>query len=57
MPTTATITTTHKASNNRGLGLIMPTKKTIEELAERAQAIISKYDIKPFNRKELYGNL
>ena len=27
MPTTATITTTHKASNNRGLGLIMPTKK------------------------------
>ena len=28
-----------------------------EELAEIAQNIISKYDIKPFNRKELYGNL
>ena len=65
MPTTATITTTYKASNSRGLGLVMPTKKkatskkkkTIEELAEIAQNIISKYDIKPFNRKELYGNL
>ena len=65
MPTTATITTTHKASNNRGLGIIMTNKKkatskkkkTIEQLAERAQAIISKYDIKPFIRNELYGNL
>ena len=32
-------------------------KKTIEELAERAQTIISKYDVKPFNRSTLYGNL
>ena len=32
-------------------------KKTIDELGKRAQDIISKYDIKPFNRKELYGNL
>ena len=32
-------------------------KKTIEELAERAQTIISKYDVKPFNRNTLYGNL
>ena len=31
-------------------------KKTIDELGKRAQDIISKYDIKPFNRKELYGN-
>ena len=32
-------------------------KKTIEELAERAQSIISKYDIEPFDRNTLYGNL
>ena len=32
-------------------------KKKIDEIGKRAQDIISKYDIKPFNRKELYGNL
>ena len=32
-------------------------KKTIDELGKRAQDIISKYDIKPFNRSTLYGNL
>lgn len=28
-------------------------KKTIDELGKRAQDIISKYDIKPFNRKRI----
>ncbi|WP_454952268.1 hypothetical protein [Capnocytophaga granulosa] len=32
-------------------------KNTIDELGKRAQDIISKYDIKPFNRSTLYGNL
>ena len=41
----------------RGGKIFIKKKKTIEELAEIAQNIISKYDIKPFNRKELYGNL
>ena len=61
--THTTKTTTHRATSTKGLALVVPKKatvkkkKTIEELAEIAQNIISKYDIKPFNRKELYGNL
>ena len=59
-----TKTTTQRATSTKGLALVVhkkkatvKKKKTIEELAEIAQNIISKYDIKPFNRKELYGNL
>ncbi|WP_315020180.1 hypothetical protein [Capnocytophaga leadbetteri] len=62
--THTTKTTIHRARSTKGLALVVPKKKaaikkkkTIEELAEIAQNIISKYDIKPFNRKELYGNL
>ena len=62
--THTTKTTTKRVTNTKGLALVVPKKKaivkkkkTIEELAEIAQNIISKYDIKPFNRKELYGNL
>ena len=56
--THTTKTTTQRATSTKGLALVVPKKKkTIEELAEIAQNIISKYDIKPFNRKELYGNL
>ena len=59
MPATLTRpkTATRKPAVSQGLKRVATQKKTIDELGKRAQDIISKYDIKPFNRKELYGNL
>ena len=67
MPATLTRpkTATRKPIVSQGLKRVATQKKTatitkkntIDELGKRAQDIISKYDIKPFNRKELYGNL